>query len=155
MTRDSSQDITFMNIALDEASKAIAIGEVPIAALVVRNGEILARSHNFRETWQDPTAHAELIVIREAAKALKSWRLTETTLYVTLEPCAMCLGAIILARIPQVVFGARDPKSGACGSVLNFTQEPRLNHLVDVREGIQKERCEELLKSFFKQLRSD
>ena len=107
-----------MQLALEEASRAIALDEVPIAALLVHEGKVLARSHNHREVWQDPTAHAEMLVIREAAKLLGSWRLIDTTLYVTLEPCAMCLGAIILARIPRIVFGAKDPKAGACGSVL-------------------------------------
>ena len=101
-----------MHAALEEAARATAIAEVPIAAILVHNGAILSRSHNYREVWQDPTAHAEMIVIREAAKTLGRWRLIDTTLYVTLEPCAMCLGAIILARIPRVVFSARDTKAG-------------------------------------------
>ncbi|HLZ34894.1 MAG TPA: tRNA adenosine(34) deaminase TadA [Nitrospira sp.] len=143
-----------MRAALDEAARAIAIGEVPIAALIVHNGGILALSHNYREVRQDPTAHAEIMVIRAAAEALKTWRLVDTTLYVTVEPCAMCLGAIILARIPRVVFGAPDPKAGACGSVLNFTNEPRLNHRVEVLGGVLEEESQTLLKQFFKQLRT-
>lgn len=154
-TGEQSPDITFMRTALEEAARATAIGEVPIAALIVHKGNILACSHNYREVWQDPTAHAEMIVIRAAAKALKSWRLVDTTLYVTVEPCAMCLGAIILARIPRVVFGAPDPKAGACGSVLNFTNEPRLNHRVEVSGGVLEEESQTLLKQFFKQLRTD
>lgn len=153
-TEDQLQDITFMRAALDEAAKAIAIGEVPIAALVVQQENILARSHNYRETWQDPTAHAEMIVIRAAAKALGSWRLTDMTLYVTVEPCAMCLGAIILARIPRVVFGAYDPKAGACGSVLDFTNEPKLNHHIALVGGLLEEKSQQLLQQFFKQLRT-
>ena len=144
-----------MRVALEEAAHATAVGEVPIAALLVHKGAMLTRSHNYRETWQDPTAHAEMIVIREAAKELRSWRLTDTTLYVTLEPCAMCLGAIILARIPRVVFGARDPKAGACGSVMDFTNEPRLNHRVEVAGGILEEESQALLKQFFQRLRAE
>ncbi|THJ23593.1 MAG: nucleoside deaminase [Nitrospira sp. CG24E] len=143
-----------MRVALEEAATATAVGEVPIAALLVHKGALLARSHNYRETWQDPTAHAEMIVIREAAKGLRSWRLIDTTLYVTLEPCAMCLGAIILARIPRVVFGARDPKAGACGSVMDFTNEPRMNHRVEVAGGILEEESQALLKQFFQRLRT-
>ena len=144
-----------MHAALEEAARATAIAEVPIAALLVHNGTILTRSHNYREAWQDPTAHAEMIVIREAAKALGRWRLIDTTLYVTLEPCAMCLGAIILARIPRVVFGARDPKAGACGSVMDFTNESRLNHRVEVVGGVLEEESQALLKQFFQRLRTE
>lgn len=153
-TDEQRPDTFFMRAALDEAARATATGEVPIAAIVVKNGAILAQSHNYRETWQDPTAHAEMIVIREAAKVLRSWRLTDTTLYVTLEPCAMCLGAVILARIPRVVFGARDPKAGACGSVLDFTQEPRLNHRIEMISGLLEEESQTLLQQFFRQLRT-
>lgn len=144
-----------MQLALEEASRAIALDEVPIAALLVHEGKVLARSHNHREVWQDPTAHAEMLVIREAAKLLGSWRLIDTTLYVTLEPCAMCLGAIILARIPRIVFGAKDPKAGACGSVLNFANEERLNHHVEVTGGILEQESRQLLKEFFKTLRTE
>jgi tRNA(adenine34) deaminase len=153
-TDEQRPDTFFMRAALDEAARATAIGEVPIAAVIVRNGAILAQSHNYRETWQDPTAHAEMIVIREAAKTLRSWRLTDTTLYVTLEPCAMCLGAVILARIPRVVFGARDPKAGACGSVLDFTHEPRLNHRIEMISGLLEEESQTLLQQFFRRLRT-
>ena len=154
-THPSSEDLGFMRVALEQASRATLIGEVPIAAVLVYRGSILAQSHNYREVWQDPTAHAEMIVIREGAKALGSWRLTDTTLYVTLEPCAMCLGAIILARIPYLIFGARDPKAGSCGSVLNFTNEPHLNHRVEVLGGVLEEESQQLLKQFFKELRVD
>jgi tRNA(adenine34) deaminase len=153
-TDAQNQDVTFMRAAIEEAARAPTITEVPIAALLVHNGVILTRSHNYRESWQDPTAHAEMIVIREAAKALRSWRLIDTTLYVTLEPCAMCLGAIILARIPRVVFGARDPKAGACGSVMDFTNESRLNHRVEVMGGVLEEESQALLKQFFRRLRT-
>jgi len=144
-----------MRVALEEATRATATAEVPIAALLVHNGTILIRSHNYREAWQDPTAHAEMIVIREASKVLGNWRLIGTTLYVTLEPCAMCLGAIILARIPRLVFGARDPKAGACGSVMDFTDESRLNHRVEVLGGVLEEESQALLKQFFRQLRTE
>jgi tRNA(adenine34) deaminase len=147
-------DSLFMRAALDEAAQSAAIGEVPIGAVLVHEGTIVARSHNYREIWQDPTAHAELIVIREAAKALGRWRLIDTTLFVTLEPCAMCLGAIILARVPRLVFGAKDPKAGACGSVLDFASDPRLNHRVNVLGGILEEESERMLMDFFKELRA-
>jgi tRNA(adenine34) deaminase len=153
-TEEQPHDILFMQAALDEAARATAIGEVPIAAVVVHNGHILVRSHNYREVWQDPTAHAEIIVIRAAAKALGSWRLTDTTLYVTVEPCAMCLGAIILSRIPRIVFGARDPKAGACGSVLDFSNEPRLNHRIEVVGGLLEQESQTLIQQFFRQLRT-
>ena len=143
-----------MRVALEEAARAPAIGEVPIAAVVVREGKILAQAHNYRELWQDPTAHAEVIAIRAAATVLGTWRLTATTLYVTVEPCAMCLGAIILARIPRVVFGAKDPKAGACGSVFDFTDEPKLNHRVEVRGGILEQESQALIQHFFRQLRA-
>ena len=154
-TDEHNQDVAFMRVALEEATRATATAEVPIAALLVHNGTILIRSHNYREAWQDPTAHAEMIVIREASKVLCNWRLIGTTLYVTLEPCAMCLGAIILARIPRLVFGARDPKAGACGSVMDFTDESRLNHRVEVLGGVLEEESQALLKQFFRQLRTE
>ncbi len=144
----------YMRAALDEAVKSVGIGEVPIGAVLVHEKKIIARSHNHRESWQDPTAHAEMIVIREAAKALGGWRLIDTTLFVTLEPCAMCLGAIILARIPRLVFGARDPKAGACGSVLDFARDPRLNHRIDVMEGMLADDSQRMLTQFFRELRT-
>ena len=146
-------DSLFMRMALEQAAKSAAIGEVPIGAVLVHEGAILAQAHNHREAWQDPTAHAELIVIREGAKALGQWRLIDTTLYVTLEPCAMCLGAIVLARIPRLVFGAKDPKAGACGSVLDFASDPRLNHRVEVVGGMLEEESQRMLTGFFKELR--
>lgn len=152
---ESDQDLTFMRLALEEAAKAPSVGEVPIAALVVREGRVLAQTHNYRESWQDPTAHAEVIVIRAAAAALGTWRLTGATLYVTIEPCAMCIGAIILARIDRIVFGAKDPKAGACGSLFNIPAEPKLNHQVLVTGGILEQESQSLLQSFFKQLREN
>jgi tRNA(adenine34) deaminase len=142
-----------MRIALEEAARAPVIGEVPIAAVVVRGDQILAQAHNYRELWQDPTAHAEIIAIRAAATILGTWRLTDTTLYVTVEPCSMCIGAIILARVSRVVFGAYDPKAGACGSVFNLPSEPRLNHQVAVTGGVLEQESQALMKRFFKQLR--
>lgn len=151
----TAEDRLFMRKALEEAARATTVGEVPIGALLVRGNEELACSHNYRETWQDPTAHAELIAIRAAARTLGTWRLVECTLYVTMEPCAMCLGAIILARIPRVVFGAWDPKGGACGSVIDFTREPRLNHGVSVVGGVLEEESQSLIREFFRRLRAD
>ena len=143
-----------MRMALEEASRAPAVGEVPIAALIVQNSQVLAQTHNYRELWQDPTAHAEVIAIRAAAAALGTWRLTDTTLFVTVEPCLMCIGAIILARISRVVFGAWDPKAGACGSVFDFTNEPRLNHRIEVLGGLLELESQALIQQFFRQLRT-
>ena len=148
-------DVSFMQQTLTLAREAPLIGEVPIAALLVRDGIVIARAHNLRETDQDPTAHAELLAIREAARQMKSWRLTETTLYVTLETCTMCIGAIVLARIPRLVFGALDPKAGACGSIMDIPPEPRLNHRVDVIGGVCAEESQALLQDFFRELRKE
>ena len=153
MSNDSAPDAKWMQIALEEAAKAPAVGEIPIGAIIIREGLILAKAHNYREVFQDPTAHAEVLAIRSAASALGSWRLLDTTLYVTVEPCTMCLGAIILARIPRVVFGARDPKAGACGSVFDLSAEPRLNHHVIVTGGILERESQALIQKFFKELR--
>jgi tRNA(adenine34) deaminase len=150
---ERAQDLTFMRMALEEAVRAPIVGEVPIAALIVQNNQVLAQTHNYRELWQDPTAHAEVIAIRAAATALGTWRLTDTTLYVTVEPCSMCIGAIILARMSRVVFGAWDPKAGACGSVFNLPAEPRLNHRVVVTGGVIEQECQSLVQKFFKELR--
>lgn len=145
--------IAHMTCALDEARLAAAAGEVPIGAVLVVEDAVVARAHNRREVWQDPTAHAELIAIREAAAQMRTWRLVGGTLYVTMEPCAMCIGAAILARIDCVVFGVRDPKGGACGSVLNIPEEKRLNHRIEVIGGVLEEESRELLQGFFKGLR--
>jgi tRNA(adenine34) deaminase len=150
---ERAQDLMFMRMALEEAARASAVGEVPIAALIVQAGQVLAQTHNYRELWQDPTAHAEVIAIRSAATALGTWRLTDTTIYVTVEPCSMCIGAIILARVSRVVFGAWDPKAGACGSVFNLPSEPRLNHQVAVTGGILEQESQALIQRFFKELR--
>lgn len=148
-------DVRFLEAALQEARRAAELGEVPIGAILVHGGEILARGHNLRESSQDPTSHAEMIVIREAARLLGSWRLTETTLYVTLEPCAMCAGALVLARIPRLVFATLDPKAGACGSLFNLAQDQRLNHRVEIVGGILARESQELLQDFFRKLREE
>ena len=140
-------------MALDQARLAPALGEVPIAAVIVMDGQLLSQVHNFREVWQDPTAHAEVVAIREAATRLKTWRLTGTTMYVTIEPCSMCAGAIIQARVSRLVFGARDPKAGACGSVFNLPSERRLNHRVEVCGGVLELESQELMQTFFRRLR--
>jgi len=144
----------FMREAMVEARKAEALGEVPIGALVVRDGEIVGRGCNLRETSNDPTTHAEMVAIREAAAHTGHWRLLDTTLYVTLEPCVMCMGAIILARIPQLVYACRDPRAGAVGSIYNFSHDERFNHSVAVIEGVLGEECSTMLSGFFKQLRA-
>ncbi len=144
-----ARDEYFMRLALREAQRASDHDDVPIGAVVAHAGELIATGHNERELRQDPTAHAETIALREAARALGSWRVLDAVLYVTLEPCAMCAGAIVLARIPRVVFGASDPKAGACGSVLDVLGEPRLNHRPDVASGLLAEECGALLGEFF------
>ena len=146
-------DKTYMQVALELAQEAYRAEEVPVGAVLVKDGETLATGFNQREGLQDPTAHAELLAIRAAAEALGSWRLTDTTLYVTLEPCAMCAGAIIQSRISRLVFGTWDPKAGACGSICDLTAETRFNHRVIVHSGIMAEDCRPLLQQFFQQLR--
>jgi len=142
-------DIDFMMESLKEAEKAFAKSEVPVGAVVVKDGEIIARGHNLRETQQDPTAHAEMIAIKESALRLGRWRLTDCTIYVTLEPCAMCAGAMVLARIQRLVYGASDPKAGAVGSLMNILSDKRLNHQVEVEAGILATECGDLLRSLF------
>jgi tRNA(adenine34) deaminase len=142
-----------MEAALAEARAAASDGEVPIGAVVVWDGRIIGRGRNRVETAQDPTAHAEIIAIGAAAQTVKSWRLDEATLYVTLEPCHMCAGAVVLARIPRLVYGARDPKAGACGSLANVVQDLRLNHRAEVQPGILAEESASLLESFFRSKR--
>ena len=142
-----------MDAALEEAQQAYSLGEVPVGAVLVQNDTIIARGHNQREWQQDPTAHAEVLVIQRAAEQLQSWRLIDTTLYVTLEPCLMCAGAIIQARIPRLVFGTLDPKAGVCSSLFTVHHDPRLNHQVNMTHGIQEESCQNILKQFFHQIR--
>jgi tRNA(adenine34) deaminase len=143
------RDEYFMNLALREAEQALEHEDVPIGAVVVHEGEVIAAGHNEREVRQDPTAHAEVLALRAAAQALGSWRVLEAVLYVTLEPCAMCAGAIVLARVARVVYGAGDPKAGAAGSVLDVLGEQRLNHRPEVAGGLLAQECGALLSEFF------
>ncbi len=143
-----------MEAAIDEARLAEAKGEVPIGAVIVLENRIIARGHNLRETSNDPTTHAEMVAIRRAAEVLGHWRLLDTTLYVTLEPCVMCMGAIILARIPRLVYSCRDPRAGAVGSIYDFSQDERFNHKVEVTRGLLAEECSQMLSRFFQELRA-
>ena len=143
----------FMREALKEAQKAYDQAEVPIGAVVVLNGEIIGRGHNLREKEQDATLHAEIKAIRQANQHLGSWRLEDCELFVTLEPCPMCSGAMILARMKKVIFGAFDPKAGTAGTFMNLLQDSRFNHQVEVEQGVLEEECQEILRSFFKGLR--
>ncbi len=150
-----TEDERWMESALREAEQALKRKEVPIGAVIVHNGRIIGKGYNQTESLQDPTAHAEMIAITAAATSLGSRRLENCTLYVTLEPCAMCAGAIVLARVPRLVFGAYDPKAGACGTLLNIVQDNRLNHRAELAGGVLQERCGGLLSLFFQQVRSD
>jgi tRNA(adenine34) deaminase len=143
------RDEYFMRLALREAERAVDHDDVPIGAVLVHEGEVLAVGRNEREARQDPTAHAEVLALREASARLGSWRVLDSVLYVTLEPCAMCAGAIVLARVPRVVFGAWDPKAGAAGSVLDVLAQPQLNHRPEVSGGLLADECGALLTSFF------
>lgn len=144
----------FMEEALIEAQKAYELKEVPIGAVVVRDGEIVGRGYNLRESAKDPTAHAEIIAIRQAAEALGGWRLMDCDLYVTIEPCPMCAGAIMLSRIKRLYIGAMDPKGGAAGSLLNIPQDDRFNHRTEIITGVLEEKCSKMMKDFFKKLRN-
>ena len=146
-------DEYYMKMALDEAIKAYDRKEVPVGAVIVHQSKVVARAHNQVELLKDATAHAEMLAITQAEEALQSWRLTETTLYVTLEPCPMCAGAIQLARIPRLVFGALDPKKGACGSLMNLPSDTRFNHTTQITNGILADDSQALLKDFFTKLR--
>lgn len=147
------EDSYYMGLALEEAKKAYAEGEVPVGAVIVRAGEVLARGHNRTEGDRDPTSHAEMVVIRKAAGILDNWRISGSTLYVTLEPCAMCIGAAILARVDRLVFGCPDPKSGAAGSLYDISAEERLNHKIKVASGVMERECGRILSNFFRNLR--
>lgn len=138
-----------MRLAIEQAKAALAHDDVPIGAVVALGGELIGRGRNERELLQDPTAHAEILALREAAAAVGSWRVLDATLYVTLEPCSMCAGAIVLSRIPRVVFAAADPKAGACGSVLDVTGEARFNHRPVVEGGLLADECGDMLREFF------
>jgi tRNA(adenine34) deaminase len=149
VSADAVTDERWMRAAIGQAERALDHDDVPIGAVVVRDGEVIGAGHNERELRQDPTAHAEAIALRAAAAALGSWRVLDATLYVTLEPCAMCAGAIVLARVPRVVYGCADPKAGAAGSVLDVLSEPRLNHRPRVDGGVLAPACAALLTEFF------
>ena len=155
MTNDGANrtDEDFMRLALVEAQNAAAEGETPIGAVLVVGNDVIASSHNMRETWQDPSAHAELLVVREASAKLGRWRLTDATVYVTLEPCLMCSGALVLARVGRLVYGCRDPKAGALGSVYDVVRDGRLNHVYRITPGILEKDCSEVLQVFFEKLR--
>ncbi len=146
-------DEYFMKIAIDEAYKAYSIGEVPVGAIIVNNQKIIATGYNMRETQKDPTAHAEIVAIKKASEHLGGWRLVDCTMYVTIEPCAMCAGAIVNARIGRIVIGASDPKMGACGSVVNIVRNPSFNHRADITWGVMEKECSEIMKDFFRKLR--
>ena len=147
------RDEWFMRLALREAERALEHDDVPIGAVVVQGGEVIGAGRNERELRSDPTAHAEILALREAAARLGSWRVLDSVLYVTLEPCAMCAGAIVLARVPRVVFGTTDPKAGAVGSVMNVLDQPRLNHRPAVAGGLLADECGEVLRAFFRSRR--
>ncbi len=151
--RSSDLDLAFMREAILEAHKASRIGEVPVGAVVVHNGEIIARAHNRRTTDHDPTAHAELIAIRDAAKVLGDWRLEDCTVYVTLEPCPMCAGTMVLGRVARCVYGCVDPKAGYMGSLADLSRDERLNHRFPVTPGVLAEECGDLLRNFFREIR--
>ena len=147
-------DETYMKEALDEAKKAMDKGEIPVGAVVVLGGEVIGRGHNLREATGDPTAHAEMLALREAARAIGHWRLIGCTLYVTLEPCPMCAGAVINGRVDRVCFGAFDPKAGCCGTLYDLTGERKFNHHPDVAGGVLNDECAALLKEFFSKRRA-
>lgn len=143
----------FMRQALKEAEKAFEKGEVPVGAVIVKNSEIIGCGHNMRETSKDPTSHAEIFAIQEASQHLSGWRLMDCEMYVTVEPCPMCAGAIVLSRLKKVYIGTMDPKGGAAGSLYNILQDNRLNHYVEIETGLLQKECESMMKRFFKKLR--
>jgi tRNA(adenine34) deaminase len=153
MPEDSPEDRKWMLEALSEAWQAAEIGEVPIGAVIVRGGELVGRGHNRREIDRDPLAHAELLAIRQAARSVGGWRLEGCTMYVTLEPCAMCAGALVNSRVERLVYGAADPKAGYCATLGNLVQDPRLNHRMEVEAGVLGEESAALLRGFFARLR--
>jgi len=148
-----NKDQEFMQVAIDQAKIAEENGDVPIGAVIVRNEQIIAKAYNQREQLADPTAHAEIIALTQAAAFLNNWHLNGCTIYVTLEPCCMCAGAMVLARIDRLVFGCDDPKAGACKSLYNIVQDERLNHKLEVTTGVLKEDCSKLLQDFFQKKR--
>ncbi len=152
---ENKEDERYMKLAVEQAGVAEENGDVPIGAVIVREGQIIGRAYNQREQLQDPTAHAEIIALTQAAAALENWHLDGCTMYVTLEPCPMCAGALVLARMKRLVYGCSDPKAGACGSLYNIVQDERLNHRVEVTSGVLEAECSELLQKFFAERRSE
>jgi tRNA(adenine34) deaminase len=150
----SAPDERFMREALREAEKAAEEDEVPVGCVVVRQGRVIGRAHNQRERLKDPTAHAEMLALTQAAASVGDWRLEDAAMYVTLEPCPMCAGALVLARVQRLVFGAEDPKAGACGTLYDIVRDPRLNHRMEVVSGILAAECSGLLKAFFARRRA-
>lgn len=148
-------DNDYMGLALDEARKAYDLGEIPIGAVLVMDGQVVAKGHNMREIWHDATAHAEIIVIREACQSLKRWRLTGATLYVTIEPCPMCAGALVMSRIDRLVYGSSDYKAGAVESIFNIVQNDALNHSMVVASGVRSDECAEIMRDFFRSRRKN
>jgi tRNA(adenine34) deaminase len=146
-------DQYYMGLALTEAASAYKLGEVPIGAVLVIDGEVVASAHNMRETWHDATAHAEMIVVREACEKLKRWRLSGATLYVTIEPCPMCAGALVMSRIDRLVYGSADYKAGAIESIFNVAQNQALNHQIEVTAGVRADECSAIMKEFFRERR--
>ena len=153
MASEASEHLEFMRLALREARRAFGEGEVPVGALVVQQGRVVGRAHNRPIRLNDPTAHAEILALRQAARKLDNYRLVGCTLYVTIEPCAMCAGAIVQARLKRVVFGANDPKAGAAGTALAVLNHPKLNHQVEVLQGVLAEDCASVLREFFRKRR--
>ncbi len=153
MNHSGRSDEEFMRQALAQAEKAATLGETPVGAVLVIGDEIVAAAHNMRETWQDPAAHAELLVVREASARLGKWRLSDATVYVTLEPCLMCAGALVLARVNRLVYGCRDPRAGVLGSVYDVVRDGRLNHSYRITPGVLEAECREVLTNFFAELR--
>lgn len=148
-----NDDERYMAYALKEAQRAYDAGEVPVGCVIIHQGEIIGKAHNQRETLQDPTAHAEVLAITQAAARLGSWRLENAKMYVTLEPCPMCAGAIILSRLAEVHFGAMDPKAGCCGSLMNLLEDSRFNHMPKMYQGLMADECGGILTSFFREIR--
>ena len=144
----------FMKLALEQAEQAFAVGEVPVGAIIAHNGRVIAAAHNQREQLNDPTAHAEMIAITQAAESMNSWRLADCALYVTLEPCPMCAGAVLNARIPKVIYGTADPKGGAVHSVFKLLSDARMNHRAEISQGVMAAQCGEILKRFFQSRRN-
>lgn len=154
MSNTAETDVGFMQQALELANEAARLGEVPVGAVAVKEGQIVGRGYNRREIDRDPFSHAELIAMQQAAKHLGVWRLTDVTIYVTLEPCAMCAGALVQSRVSRLVFGTVDPKAGAVGSLYNLAQDARFNHRLEVTQGVLREACSQTLKDFFAGLRA-